>query len=58
MLLSVIAFIIFLVLGVPIAFSLGSASVVFLVLKGIPLGLIAQRLFTGIDVFPDRKSVV
>ena len=52
MLLSVIAFIIFLVLGVPIAFSLGSASVVFLVLKGIPLGLIAQRLFTGIDVFP------
>ena len=52
MLLSVIAFIVFLLLGVPIAFSLGSASVVFLILKDIPLGLIAQRMFTGIDVFP------
>jgi len=40
------------VLGVPIAFSLGSASLVYLLTHGVSVGLIAQRMFTGIDVFP------
>ncbi|MDP3177493.1 MAG: TRAP transporter large permease subunit, partial [Spirochaetaceae bacterium] len=49
---TIIAFLVLLLLGVPIAFSLGAASIVFLVLKDISIGLIAQRMFTGIDVFP------
>lgn len=49
---AVLAFFAFLMIGVPIAFSLGSASVVYLLLKDISVGLIAQRMFTGLDVFP------
>lgn len=52
MLLAIIAFILFLLLGVPIAFSLGASSLVFLLQKGISVGLIAQRMFTGLDSFP------
>ena len=52
MIVSVTAFIVFMLLGVPIAFSLGSASLVYLVFEGVSVGLIAQRMFTGIDVFP------
>ncbi|HSV55767.1 MAG TPA: TRAP transporter large permease subunit, partial [Magnetospirillaceae bacterium] len=49
---SAAAFIVFMLMGVPIAFSLGSASLVYLVLEGIPVGVIAQRMFTGLDIFP------
>ena len=53
MFISIIAFIFCLVIGVPIAFCLGISSTLLLLLsKGIPLGLIAQRMFTGLDVFP------
>ncbi len=52
MLWMIFAFFFFLLLGVPIAFSLGSASLVYLILKGVSVGLIAQRMFTGLDVFP------
>jgi len=42
-----------LILGVPIAFCLGVSSVVFLSFtKGLSLGIIAQRMFTGVDSFP------
>lgn len=47
-------FILFLVLllgGVPIAFSLAGASVFYLALKGLPLVLIAQKFFSGMDSF-------
>ena len=49
--LAIGAFVLCLLIGVPIAYSLGTASVVYLVLKGVSLGLIAQRLFTGLDSF-------
>ena len=49
--LAIAAFVLCLLIGVPIAYSLGTASVVYLVLKGVSLGLIAQRLFTGLDSF-------
>lgn len=52
MLPAVIAFLFLLAIGVPIAFSLGSASVVYLLLSDVSIGLIAQRMFTGLDVFP------
>jgi len=42
-----------LIIGVPIAFSIGFSSLVFLLVsKNIPLTLIAQRMFTGLDIFP------
>jgi tripartite ATP-independent transporter DctM subunit len=48
---SIAAFIICLLIGVPVAFSLGAAGVIYLLLKGVSLGLIATRLFTGLDSF-------
>ncbi len=53
MLLSVIVFVACLLIGVPIAFSLGVASIAFLVvLGGIPFEVVAQRMFNGLDSFP------
>lgn len=49
--LAIVAFAVCLLIGVPIAFSLGTAAVVYLLIKGVSLGLIAQRLFTGLDSF-------
>lgn len=48
---AIAAFTIFILIGVPVAFSLGAAATVYLVLKGVSLGLIATRLFTGLDSF-------
>ncbi|UCB44868.1 MAG: TRAP transporter large permease [Spirochaetota bacterium] len=53
MLISVLIFILCIIIGVPIAFSLGAASLTYLyVHQNIPLSILAQRLFTGLDVFP------
>lgn len=40
------------VLGFPVAFSLGITSLAALIVGDVPLLLIAQRMFTGIDSFP------
>ena len=45
-------FFIALALGVPIAFVMGITAIVVLIILGIPLYLIPQRLFTGMDSFP------
>jgi tripartite ATP-independent transporter DctM subunit len=52
MLFATIAFVVFIFLGVPVSFSLGASSLVFLLKEGISVGLIAQRMFTGLDSFP------
>ena len=53
MVIGLIAFVTCLIIGVPIAFSIGFSSLVFLLVRhDIPLTLIAQRMFTGLDVFP------
>ena len=39
-------------LGIPIAFALGLASLAFLLRSDIPLILIVQRMYTGVDFFP------
>ena len=38
--------------GIPIAFALGLASLAFLLRSDIPLILIVQRMYTGVDFFP------
>lgn len=49
---AVIAFVIFLAASIPLAFSLGMASLVGIVLQGtVPLIIIAQKAFSGIDSF-------
>ncbi|MBZ4658517.1 MAG: transporter large permease [Desulfacinum sp.] len=48
-----VAFLATLALGIPVAFCLALSSLVFLLLSGdIPLHLIPQRMFTGMDSFP------
>jgi len=49
---SIAVFILLLLIGVPVAFSLGTATIVYLSIKGVTISLIAQRMFTGLDVFP------
>ena len=48
-----VAFVVFLLANVPIAFTLGAAAVLALVWDGsIPLLIVPQRIFTGSDSFP------
>jgi len=48
-----VTFIVTLIAGVPVAFCLALTSLVFLLLMGsVPLHLIPQRMFTGMDSFP------
>lgn len=52
--LTIILFLSFLVcifLGVPVAFSLGISSIIYLLLAEIPLAIGAQMMFSGIDSF-------
>ncbi|HBS17406.1 MAG TPA: C4-dicarboxylate ABC transporter permease, partial [Halomonas sp.] len=42
-------FLILLVVGMPIAFALGMASLSYLLLDGISLTIVPQRMFAGID---------
>ena len=48
----IVVFLITLVLGFPVAFCLGITSLAALVIGDVPLVLMAQRMFTGIDSFP------
>src|SRR3712207_3935868 len=53
MLLLVAVFIALVIIGVPIAFAMGLGSLAFLLAEGnLPIPLIIQRLFSGIDAFP------
>ncbi|SEK71199.1 TRAP transporter large permease [Halomonas daqiaonensis] len=44
-------FLVLLLIGMPIAFALGIASVAYLLLEGISLTIVPQRLYAGIDTF-------
>jgi tripartite ATP-independent transporter DctM subunit len=46
-----ILFLIMLLLGIPIAFSLAGASLFYLATAGLPLVIIAQKFFSGMDSF-------
>ncbi len=46
-----VSFIALIFLGVPVAFSLGLASFIYLMLAGIPLNIIPQRMFGGLNSF-------
>ncbi|MDR2174307.1 MAG: TRAP transporter large permease [Synergistaceae bacterium] len=46
-----LSFVVFLFLGIPVAFSLGLSSLVYLAGAGIPLTVIPQRMFAGVNSF-------
>ncbi|MFA5026865.1 MAG: TRAP transporter large permease [Candidatus Methylomirabilota bacterium] len=47
-----VTFLLAMALGVPVAFCLGITAAVSLLSLGLPLQVVAQRIFTGIDSFP------
>ncbi|MEL6254200.1 MAG: TRAP transporter large permease [Bacteroidota bacterium] len=47
----ILVFIICLILRFPIAFSLGLACLVYVLLKGLPLLIVPLKMYSGIDVF-------
>ncbi|SDH67071.1 TRAP transporter large permease [Alteribacillus bidgolensis] len=46
-----ISFIVFIFLGVPIAFSLGLSSLIYILIMDIPLNIMVQKMFEGINSF-------
>lgn len=46
-----ISFLVLIFLGLPVAFSLGFSSLIYLVAADIPLSIAAQRMYAGIDSF-------
>ncbi len=44
-------FLVLLFLGVPVAFSIGISSLAYVLFTDIPLVIIPQKMYTGIDVF-------
>ncbi len=50
--LMIIAFTVTFLLGVPLAFVLGITGFVCILAMGVPLQVVTQRMFTGIDSFP------
>lgn len=50
-LLLFVSFLVFIFLGVPIAFSLALASLIYLVAQDIPLNIIPQKMYAGLNSF-------
>ncbi|MBO1265199.1 TRAP transporter large permease [Proteiniclasticum sp. SCR006] len=46
-----IAFLFLLFFGLPVAFSLGASSLIYLLIEDIPLTVMAQKMYSGIDSF-------
>ncbi|MFZ7131124.1 MAG: TRAP transporter large permease [Eubacteriales bacterium] len=44
-----IVLVIFLIIGIPVGITLGAASVLYIIMAGIPPMIIVQKLFSGID---------
>ncbi len=45
------SFLLFVALGVPIAFSIGTSSLIYILAEGIPLSMMAQRFFSNTQSF-------
>jgi len=46
-----IAFFILLFIGVPVAFSLGFSTLIYILFAGLPMTLVPMKMYSGIDVF-------
>jgi len=45
-------FFLFMINGLPVAFSMGTSATIFILLEGIPISMIAQKFFTNTQSFP------
>ena len=52
MILLLVSFLVLLVIGLPIALAMMGASALFIIVEGIPLSVVAQRVVTGVQSFP------
>ena len=50
--LLLVSFLVLLVIGLPIALAMMGASALFIIVEGIPLSVVAQRVVTGVQSFP------
>lgn len=50
-LILLVSFIVFIFFGLPVAFSLGVSSLIYLLLEDIPLTVMAQKMYAGLDSF-------
>lgn len=50
--LILVLFVLFVFLGIPVAFTLGMVSLLFILQKGFDFSLLTQRMFVGMDSFP------
>lgn len=48
---TLIAMVVLIVLGMPVAFALGLTSVIYFILEGVDLAMVAQSLVRGVDSF-------
>lgn len=46
-----LSFLVLLLIGVPVAYSLGLSSAIYFLATGMPLNMMAQRFFSGLDSF-------
>lgn len=51
MIVFVILFFLMIVLGAPIVFAMGVSGVAYITMEGIPISIVSQRLFAGLDSF-------
>ena len=51
MLLLFISFVVLMLIGVPIAFTIGASTLATLVVQGTPLAVVPQQMFQGINTF-------
>ena len=52
MILLLVTFVVLLVIGLPIALAMIGSSLLFIMVEGIPLSVVAQRVVTGVQSFP------
>jgi len=50
--LMLLLFVVFLLAGIPVAFTIGFTSLLAIISQGYSIGLISQRMFVGLDSFP------
>jgi tripartite ATP-independent transporter DctM subunit len=51
-LISLAIFVLMLVIGIPVGICLGITGLIGVIILGVPLEVVAQRIFTGLDSFP------
>lgn len=49
--LMLVSFLLFMIMGVPIAFAMGASSILYIIIEGVSLEIIAQRFFTTTQSF-------